>query len=383
MNRIFCGLTALLIIVLLAGCAQNNEFNYTGPVITETINMTIDETNNETDINYSNVYSIVKGEEGDLIELKPEVIDPDGDDITVKYSEPFNENGLWQTYIGDAGQYLVTITASDGKTEASVNVLVIVNKTNRAPVIECPEEINIKEGEELFIDCNIYDIEEDPLDIEYSGWINSNKYTPGYEEEGEHTVIVTVSDEKHTVKEKVKVNVENVNRAPVIKTQFEDITIMETEIAVVNTEAYDPDSDNIDIAYSEPFDNEGKWKTEIGDAGEYIVNVVVSDGELKTKESFTLTVEQKNTAPVLQPIANITVYEGETITIRVEADDRENDDLIVIYSGWMKSKTYTTDYDDAGEYNVIVTVSDGFLEDSQNVHIIVLDKNRPPVFVKP
>lgn len=49
----------------------------------------------------------------------------------------------------------------------------------------------------------------------------------------------------------------------------------------------------------------------------------------------------------------------------------------------MTGETYKTTYDDAGEYTVKVTVTDGEFETSQIVPVTVRDVNRPPVFVTP
>jgi len=46
----------------------------------------------------------------------------------------------------------------------------------------------------------------------------------------------------------------------------------------------------------------------------------------------------------------------------------------------MAEASYQTTYDDAGEYVVTVTVSDGFYDISQEVTVTVNDVNRPPVF---
>ena len=67
--------------------------------------------------------------EGDLIDLKLYVMDPDGDEITLGYTEPFDNEGMWQTEIGDAGFYSVVVTATDNKdsfvtTSVTLNVLV-------------------------------------------------------------------------------------------------------------------------------------------------------------------------------------------------------------------------------------------------------------------
>jgi hypothetical protein len=148
------------------------------------------------------------------------------------------------------------------------------------------------------------------------------------------------------------------------------------------------------LTYSEPFSSKGIWKTQIGDAGSYPISVVASDGTLSTKESFTLTVKMQNTAPVMATIANITVDEGDTVTINPTVKDRENNPITITYSGWMNTSTYTTTFDDAypkgcdkrgcsATFKVTVTATDGFFKVSQDVYVTVNDKNRAPVFVLP
>ena len=74
--------------------------------------------------------------------------------------------------------------------------------------------------------------------------------------------------------------------------------------------------------------------------------------------SFTLN-EQQNLAPVLDPIADITVNAGEVVNISPTAADQDGDTLTYTYTGWMTSNTYTTNYLDEGVHTVTVTVSDG------------------------
>jgi hypothetical protein len=91
----------------------------------------------------------------------------------------------------------------------------------------------------------------------------------------------------------------------------------------------------------------------------------------------------KNTAPVIKTINDITAYEGDTIKLPIEVTDREDDKVKVTVSGWMNSEQYTTTYDDAGEYTVTVTATDGTYEAKQTFKVTVLDKNRPPMFKIP
>lgn len=82
----------------------------------------------------------------------------------------------------------------------------------------------------------------------------------------------------------------------------------------------------------------------------------------------------------LGDIENIEINEGDPFTIKATASDPDGDKLRFSYSGWVNQDSYTTIYGDAGEHNVKVTVSDGWLEDSKELKIIVKKKNRAPVF---
>lgn len=403
------GILILSIIAVIAGCTRisipTNESNVTIVRVEFPINVTnattaekpliTNKTKNITknisnatgigpslEINYSKASVIIKATEGDLIQLAPKAYDPDNDTITFYYEKPFNDKGLWQTYEGDAGKYLVAVTASDGKTNTTAYVLVDVKPSNKPPVIECPDIQYTKEGTTFTLDCNIYDIEGDVVTVKYEGWMDSASKYVDYDEAGNHTVVIRASDQNKTSVKTITVIVEDVNRAPIIS-GLEDITAMEEDIVVLKPKITDPDGDNITVDFSEPFNNQGVWKTKLGDAGEYKVSVVASDGKAVTKKEVKVTINMKNTAPVLKPIPPVIVNEGETVTIPVIAYDRENDPLIVTYSGWMDTSSKKTGYDDAGNYTVIVSVSDGQYTTTQQVQVIVKDVNRPPVFISP
>ncbi len=337
----------------------------------------------ETDINESDVSLVLHYIEGDLIDLQPKAVDPDKDVVQYSFSEPFNEAGIWQTKDGDAGKYLVTITATDGDLTTKEYVLVVVDPRNKPPVIDCSDNIIVYETETVNLNCHIYDIEHDSFDVYYSGWMSSDTYTTNYDDAGEHSVLVTAVDSNNnTAKKIINVLVKNKNRLPVVE-PISDIYATETYVIALNVSAYDPDGDDLTVSYSEPFDSNGVWTTKDGDSGVYSAYVKVSDGTDVVIKRFKIYIDDINTKPVIKPIPTIVVNEGDTVKIHVDAYDAENDPLTVTYSGWMSSDTYTTNYDDAGTHYVTVTVSDGQLEATQRVKIIVNNVNRPPVFVVP
>lgn len=324
--------------------------------------------------------------EGDLIELAPEAIDPDGDRVKYTFSEPISREGKWQTRIGDEGDYYVKVTASDGKLETEGYIKIVVTRANRAPVIDCVDKAVIKEGERFYVGdyCEISDEDDEEVVVYYGGWPGISRYTTTYEDAGTHQLLITANDKTHVVKQELKIVVMNVNRAPEFGDSFPTrIKGMEGDIITINTEdVIDPDGDSVKYTFSEPFNSKGIWSTRLGDAGEYNIDVVATDGETSTKKSIIVEISMRNTKPVLKAIPDIEVDEGDLIELNIVASDREGDQLGVEISGWMNSDSYLTTYDDAGEYTTTVKVTDGEFETSQIVHIKVNDVNRAPEFVK-
>jgi hypothetical protein len=397
MRRILIGIMVLAL--MLTGCQylQPAETGPTGDIVFEdNLTFITDEEEDdlvssieeeevfEEEIPESVAFTVTKteGELIDLNELNLVAEDPDGDPIEYTFSEPFNENGRWQTNIGDEGKYLVTITASDGELTTSEDIQIVVTRANRPPVIECPEMLTVMEGDTVNLDCNIYDEEGDAILVGYDGWMQSSSYETTYDDAGEYIVFVRASDKVNKASVKIDVVVEDVNRPPMID-DIEDITLMETETVQITPEVSDPDGDIVTVSFSAPLDENGEWMTVDGDAGVHEVTVYADDGTDETTLDVMITVTNINTAPVLKEMDDIEVDEGETIVLPINAYDPEGDELTIIVSGWMDSEEYETTYDDAGEYDVTVTVSDGVLSASQDVHIIVNNVNRPPVFRRP
>ena len=97
-----------------------------GASTTATVKITVTETGNHAPV-ISGLNDITV-QEGELVEIKPVVSDPDGDEFTVTISKPVGDDGEWQTKIGDHGVYNVKVTASDGQDASVKYVKVTVNK---------------------------------------------------------------------------------------------------------------------------------------------------------------------------------------------------------------------------------------------------------------
>ena len=157
--------------------------------------------------------------EGDLVDISKhiKVYDEDKDKLTIKYGEPLDENGKWQTKEGDAGTYETYISVSDGKTVTRKKIMIKILPLNHPPVISGLEkEIRVKEGDLVELEPEVSDPDGDKVTVSFEGWINSSKYQTTYDDAGEHIVKVIASDGKATTEFEVKIIVEDVNRAPVL-----------------------------------------------------------------------------------------------------------------------------------------------------------------------
>ncbi|VVB80775.1 Cadherin-like protein [uncultured archaeon] len=383
-----------LFVILLAACtpmmpARNQTTNKTTePVANETITETPETPANETEVKQAEeppvdtrdlpIKEVVEGETVSFPNLK--AVDPDGDKIEYTFSAPLDNRGRWETKEGDAGDHIVTITASDGTNTVSQKVLIRVNPKNKAPVIEITDPVEAEEGQTITLEPTITDPEGDEVTVTYSGWMNSSTKELGYDDSGNHKVIITATDGKATAAKEFIVSVKNVNRAPELA-DLEAVTIKEGQKAYIKASAEDPDGDNVTYSYDFPFSETGAWQTEIGDAGEYDVVVKASDGELTAEKTAHITIEAVNKAPEIVLESPITVSEGDTVTLNPEITDPEGDEFRVSYSGWMNSNTKTTGYDDQGDHIVTITARDTAGNEAKlDVKIVVNDVNRPPIF---
>ncbi len=253
--------------------------------------------------------------ETDLVSLKPKATDPDLDKLVFSYTTPLDNEGRWQTTYGDAGEYTVTITASDGELSVTKDILVIVNKREEAPVIDeaIPKEesLETKESSKLEFSVKASDLNKDPLtyswklDGEERSKEETYTYDIGYDAAGQHTVKIMVSDGAKDTSRIWAVKVENVNRKPILE-KMATIMAKETEKIVLEPKATDPDGDkltfSIDNDKFKQVDGRFEWETTYDDGGEYSATITASDGEDEVSEIVKITIENVNRPPIIEDI---------------------------------------------------------------------------------
>src|SRR3989344_6231682 len=231
---------------------------------------------------------VVEGDVVDFPNLK--AVDPDGDPIKYTFTAPLNEKGVWATKEGDAGEHLISITATDGVNTVSQQVLIVVNAKNKPPIIELADPVEAVEGETFVLAPTITDPEGDAVNVTFDGWMTSESKAVSYNESGLKKVIITASDGKAVSKKEVIVSVKNTNRPPVFS-DLSEISVKEGQKVKVNPKAKDPDGDSVSFTFEEPLDKDGVWTPAIGDAGDYELVVTASDGELTSEQVVKVVIE--------------------------------------------------------------------------------------------
>ena len=297
-------LTILLVLFLLTGCqfvddlfeADNSTDNESSTILLD-LNLSDESTDTDeevttepeeeeeepstdvTDTSTLQGIPVRSFKEGDLVKFKDDIAyDPDGDQLEYDFSLPLDSDGEWQTEIGDAGEYLVFVTVSDGKLESSQKFKLVIEAVNMAPKITGFNDVNVKEGGAVSLSPTVTDEDGDDVELTYSGFMTTSSYVTTYSDAGVHVVKLTATDGKQTVEKTIMVTVDDVNRAPSLSA-IEDVTLTEGETVSISAKAVDPDGDNVEIDFGKPLDNQGSWETEVGDAGTYEIDITASDGD--------------------------------------------------------------------------------------------------------
>ena len=324
--------------------------------------------------------------EGETVSLKPSGFDPDPEigpagKLIWTFYKPFNVAGKWLTKKGDAGVTKSKLKLSDGELSDEIIFCVDVEKSNSAPVLSEIKDMKIKEGETIKLSPKCIDPDGDKVTIKISGYMTTTTKAVSYTDSGDKSVVVTCSDpDGEYDTESFKLTVEDINRAPLIAAS--NVVVEEEKTATIIAKGTDLDGDKVTLTYSQPFDSTGKWKTRFGDAGVHDAYVIASDGKTKSTKKITVTVKRINKAPTIGKINDVTVTEGDTVTVTPNVKDANGDKVTLKWSGWMNSNTKKTGYSDAGVYAVTLSASDGKSETKQTFKVTVLNKNRPPVITK-
>ena len=239
---------------------------------------------------------VITVKENEKVRLNIKVTDPDEDTVSYTFSKPLNAEGTWQTSYGDAGEYIVTITATDGRLTTEKNVKIIVERVNVPPIISPLRDIIVKEGETVTFEPTVSDPNKDPVTVRVSEPLKNAVFKTDHTSAGEYQILVQATDGELASEESFKLTVTDVNVLPKIS-GLENLTINEGETVTLQPVITDLDEDEIILTISEPAGDDGIWKTGFTDHGEYVITVKAFDGKDTVTERVKVVVEDVNMPP--------------------------------------------------------------------------------------
>ena len=141
-----------------------------------------------------------------------------------------------------------------------------------------------------------------------------------------------------------------------------------------------------------------EWTPDLSDLGNYAIAIKVSDSgngdaaeALSSQEPFNIVVRDRNTAPILAPIGNLTVTEQDILDFTPNSFDEDGDPLTYSVENLPPGATFSSSTGrilwtpsllQQGIYNdMVITVSDGHSSSSETISITVGNLNQAPVLV--
>jgi uncharacterized repeat protein (TIGR01451 family) len=220
------------------------------------------------------------------------------------------------------------------------------------------------------------------------------EWIPSYSQANNYLVMFKVSDGEFENSTIVNIKVNNVDRPleldPIGNNNVDENTLLSFIIS-----ATDPDGDTVsysanDLPAGADIDattGEFTWTPDYDASGSYDVEFIATANGLTDSETIKITVDNVDRAPELYSIGNKNVDENTLLSFIISATDPDGD--TVTYSAndlpagadidaTTGEFTWTTEFGDAGSYDVEFIASANGLDDSETIKITVGGIDRAP-----
>lgn len=320
-----------------------------------------------------------------------------------------------------SGVATVTVTVSDGLATTSGSFVVEINPVNDAPVLAAITNLTILEGATLVftnlatdveapLQTVLFSLENAPSGVSLDPMNGVFAWTPDETQGGttnELSIIVTDDGVPSlTATQLVTIVVLEANTAPTLA-PIADFTITEGELISFTNSAADFDLPANGLSFSllngptnavlNPESGEFTWLTGEADGpGTNVIQIVVADNgipSLSATQTFTVIVLETNGAPVLAPLVDRVIFEGEQLTFTNSASDPDHglNTLTFTMAPALAGAsvdatngvfTWLADESQGGTTNLIsiIVTDDGTpsLSATQSFTVVVLETNSPP-----
>ncbi|MCG8317644.1 MAG: putative Ig domain-containing protein, partial [Pseudomonadales bacterium] len=315
--------------------------------INEPVNQTYSLTINNVNRVPSATASYVMLNEDESIEVSLNASDSDGDTLIYQVTQLPQKGVLsgdgpnltYTPYANEAGVDSFAFYVSDGSADSEVaTVQLSITSVNDMPIVVSSPPVIGQENGQYSYELSIDDIDSSSFTFNLvsspAGMVVSSEgvisWLPDFEAEGDHSIVVEVSDGTDSVTHGYTLNIVDTNRAPVISSYPSNV-VVQGEDWIYLVDALDPDGDSISVSVDisegvaiNPATLEVTWDTENVSLGEHSLNVTVSDSQGGS-------VNQSLSVDVL-PANTITNYEGKEFWLSISNNANNNaDGMLTIY----------------------------------------------------
>lgn len=336
--------------------------------------------------------------------------DPDGDALTFEWRPIASPGGTAVMLAGrttaeasftptEAGVYEFELTVSDGMLAARDTVRVTVTTPNQPPTVDVGADQSITLGATVTVVANATDPDGDPVSFSWSvesrpagstAALSSTTaatvmITPDLA--GDYVLRVTVSDGRGgeaTDSVKISATAQGQNRAPIANAGPDQNATTTVAVTLDGRGSSDPDGDPLTYTWSFVSVPQGSSATIMLSnitvatftpdvPGTYVVQLMVSDGQLSSTDTVTITAAPFNHPPVVTLSLSVgsSILVGSGITASGTFTDADDDPLTPTWSldapdgsgaslalnAGETQATFTADV--PGEYVVTLSVTDG------------------------
>ncbi len=314
----------------------------------------------------------------------------------------------WTPDFKQEGNYRLIVGVGDGSFRTEQDVVITVNKVPQIPTLDPLENQTVTEGKLLrfrvlgsYPDGRqvVFDQPSALPDNSLFDVVTGNfRFLPDYDQAGTYNLTFSVTeDDGNTYSVSTTVTVTDNNRPPKL-VDLKNVSVNVGQSVTFNVQALDPDPGDvltleaIEIPQGATFNATSEppafsWTPSI--EGSYEATFAVTDASgASDRRTVYITVGTQNLPPVLGEIGDLTISEGDTLSLSISVSDPENDPVTMFVNPVPANATFDNDnntfsfqpsYAQAGMYYLKFVASDGELTDEKPVTIQVLDVPLPPV----
>jgi hypothetical protein len=283
----------------------------------------------------------------------------------------------WTPGYDQAGEYRdVRFYVTDGINTVSQVVSFTVYPANAKPVILGVPERTVRQGDPLRIRLSASDFDNDKLSfgsyfLPGGAWLDPNtgvfEWTPGFDQVGDYTFDLFVSDGRNVTATATTIHILNVNATPVFD-QLDGWNTLEGEAISFRAFAFDPDNPGFipqdRLSEGQLTELEGtnpsvtlaveslppgatfdaatgifNWVPDYEQAGQYSVRFIATDDgngtgvPLSGAITMSLQVRNANRAPVVPELGTQTVQKGQILEVPINVTDPDGNPLNLRFDG--------------------------------------------------